>query len=301
MELDARTAGRFFRPGPVTIQRKLAGLNGLPLNALNSQLEELYKGCGHDHGTALPNLVDDINDTIEQMLHDIYRLQGTDGTIDQAVTKYFADKLWSGVTESFGADLGDLVYDTPDYKMLASIKENVWHFSAAKNYQQLRELSDALLNENGELRTFEEFRAASKIVNDKFMKRWLKTEYDLAVAGGQMASKWADIVKNAETLKLIQFDVVMDGNTTDICRSLHGVTVPFTHPIVKRYYPPNHFNCRTTVRSLASGAITPDDKIVLPEIPAMFRTNLAQQGLVFPEGHAYFVGLPDAIKDQFKP
>lgn len=262
----------------------------------------MYAGCGHDHGSVpLPNLADDIAAAIEAMLVEIYALQGTDGAINQIVTKYFADRLWSGVVDSFGGDLGAFAYDSPDYNMLKSLKESVWHFSAAKNYQQLRDLSNALLDADGNLRTFEQFKEAAMAINEKFMKTWLQTEYDLAIAGGQMASKWVSITENAETLPLIQFDVVLDKRTTEICGPLAGIIVPFNHPMVKKYYPPNHFKCRTTVRQLASGVVTPDDKMVLPELPKMFRTNLAQSGLIFPEGHAYYEGLPESVKDSFKP
>jgi len=268
---------------------------------MNNQLEDLYKGCcDHEHGEV--NLADDgIDDALRLLLIELYHTSGTDGTLNQVITKYFADKLWKGVTEGFGSDIGSLDYDTPDYNMLTKLKENVWHFSAAKNYAQLRELSDALLDGEGQLRTFEQFLDAAKPINERYMKTWLKTEYELAVAGGQMAGKWIDIEKNAETFPLIQFDVVMDNRTSDICRPLDRVIVPIDHPMVKRFYPPNHFGCRTTVRQLRTGKITPDDKIITPEIPAMFRTNLGQRGLIFPPGHAYFEGLPDSVKDSFKP
>ena len=274
----------------------------MPIDELTKQLDELYAGCGHEHiSHPLPNLVDDLPAAIEAMLLEIYALQGTDGTINQAVTKHFADRLWKGVTDAFGGDLDDFDYDTPDFNMLKSLKENVYHFSSAKNYHQLRALSDALLDENGELRTFQQFKEAARAINEKFVKSWLQVEYDLAFASGQMASKWVDITENMDALPLIQFDVVMDKRTTEICAPLAGIIVPVGHPMVKRFYPPNHFNCRTTVRQLPAGQITPDDKMALPELPKMFRTNLAQTGLIFPEGHAYFIDLPDEVRDSFKP
>jgi len=223
------------------------------------------------------------------MILNIYNLQGTDGSINEAVTKHISDKLWSGVVKGFGGDLASFDFDTPDYNMLKALKENVWQFSSAKNYSQMRELSDALLDANGNLKSFEEFRDAARLINDKYLKTWLKTEYDLAVNGAQMASKWVRISADAGILPLLQFDAVLDSQTTDLCRGLDGTILPIDHPFWNRFYPPNHFNCRSTVRQLPSGTVTQEDKIPSSEIPPMFQTNLGKRGLIFPEDHPYFI------------
>jgi hypothetical protein len=267
---------------------------------LNRQLSELYTDCcGHAIELEV-NLSDDLSTAIEEMVQEVWRLQGTDGSINQSVTKFFTDKIWGGVVKGFGSDISGVDYETPDYNMLTALQENVWHFSAAKNYAQLRELSDALLDADGRLRTFEQFKEAAGLINQKFMKTWLRTEYNLAVTGSQMAGKWVDIERNAKTLPLLQFDAVLDGQTTDLCRSLNGTVLRWDHAFWKTYYLPNHFGERSTVRQLATGKITPEHKIPSADIPKMFRTNLAQKGLIFPEDHAYFIGIPNDVKN-FKP
>ncbi len=234
------------------------------------------------------------------MVEHVYALQGTDGTIDQAMTKYFADKLWSATVKGYGKDLPGVDFDTPDYNMLSGIKENVWQFASAKNYQQLRELSDLLLDENGLLRPFEKFLELAKGVNDKFVKSWLKTEYNLAVTGGQMASKWVDIQANAATLPYLRFVAILDGQTTDLCKSLHGTVLKWDHPFWKIYYLPNHYGERSTIEQLAFAVETPEFKIPTADIPKMFQSNLAERGLIFPDAHPYFIGIPPEVLSQYK-
>jgi len=228
-------------------------------------------------------------------------LQGTDGSLVEEVVKYYAGNLWQAVTKGYGLDIDSVDYESVDYNMLTSLKENVWQFSSAKNYQQLRELSDALLDETGTLRSFESFRELARAINEKYVKTWLRTEYDLAVAGGQMAGKWVEIKRYADTLPLLQFEAVLDNQTTELCQSLHGTILPVDHAFWKTYYPPNHFNCRSTVRQLASGVVTAEDKIPNAVIPNMFRTNLGERGLIFPTDHAYFIGIPDSVLNQVRP
>lgn len=64
-------------------------------------------------------------------------------------------------------------------------------------------------------------------------------------------------------------------------------------PFWNVYYPPNHFKCRSTVRQRSGTYTTPDHKIEQAEIPPMFRTNLAKNGLVFPNEHPYYNHVPE--------
>lgn len=245
----------------------------------------------------MPDLVggDPIDpEALAAMLEQVWRDKGLPpGLINPEVTRAFAEKLWGAVVEGYGTDLPGVDFDTPDHTMLAKLQENVWHFSGAKNYQQLKELSAALIGPDGKLRSRNDFIQEALKINDTQIKQYLSAEYDLAVIGGQMAAKWVRIEANRETFPLLEFDVVLDSRTTTICRPLAGVIVPYDSPFVKKYYPPNHYNCRTTVRQLRSGVVT--KKPQAPDVPKMFRTNIAQQGLVFPKDHPYFKDIPASV------
>ncbi|WP_304225435.1 phage minor head protein [Gracilinema caldarium] len=44
--------------------------------------------------------------------------------------------------------------------------------------------------------------------------------------------------------------VLEDERTSDICRPLAGLVLPYEHPFWEDHWPPFHFNCRTTVRGI---------------------------------------------------
>ena len=237
---------------------------------------------------------EELQNAITAMINQVWKDKGMPpGLINEEVTRLVAQKLWTAVTEGYGNDFPAFDWDTPDFNMLKALEENVWHFSAAKNYTELRQLSGALIGPDGKLRTKSQWMEEAFKINDRQFKQYLSAEYELAVSGSQMAGKWVDIQNDKDVFPLLAFDVVMDGRTTELCSSLNGVIVPVDHPYVKSYYPPNHFGCRTTVRKLRSGKITED--LPYPEIPDMFRTNLGEQGLIFPAGHAYFTDLPEEV------
>jgi len=268
-------------------------LPGLPIDEMNRQLEDLYsQKCCEVH---FPDLADDnMVDPVLKMLMGIWKDKGIkEGTINREVTRLFARTLWRGVKTAY-PDFDKVDYDTPDWNMLASLQRDVWHFSGAKNYQELRQMTSALINEDGKLRSKSEFYEAAIKIHDQQI-HYLRAEYDLAVAGSQMAGKWVDIEHNSSTLPYLEYDAVLDSQTTGLCTSLNGTVLPYNHSFWDRFYPPNHFGCRSTVRQRATGPQTPPEKIPSAEIPEMFQTNLGKQGLIFPKGHSFYVNIPEGI------
>lgn len=222
----------------------------------------------------------------------VWRKKGMPARLDADVTSNIARQLMAGVAEG-------LDYDTPDADMLDALRSNTWHFSAAKNYTQLRQFSDALVGEDGRLRSYNEFKRAAFEITNQHISNWLQAEYNQAVAGAQMAGKWRQIERDSELLPLLKFDAVLDRRTTEVCRPLDGVVKPINDPFWAKWYPPNHWGCRSTVQQLSSGAVTPDYAIDYPDrdVPLMFRQNLAQTGSIFPPEHPYFVGTPQTVFD----
>lgn len=227
------------------------------------------------------------------MVELIWKAKGMPANINKKVASAFAKELWSGTTKGYGKDLIGIAYDSPDYEMLKKLQNSIYQFSAAKNHQQLKSLTQALVGDDGKLRSYSQFKNAAFKINDTHVNQWLKTEYNTAICSGQMASKWVEIQANKKTLGILEFDAVMDGRTTDLCRSLNGVRKYVDDPFWKIYYLPNHFGERSTIRQRAGGSITPDSEFERPDIPTMFQTNLAENGLVFPKGHPYFNHVPE--------
>ncbi|SUJ26437.1 phage head morphogenesis protein, SPP1 gp7 family [Sphingobacterium spiritivorum] len=207
----------------------------------------------------------------------------------------YAGKITEALIKGFGKDVSDADWNTPNYEMLNALKTNVWQFSAAKTHTQLRDMSKALVKADGTgYRDFKDYKIEAQRICGKQLS-WLRTEYDTAIGGGQMSALWVQIQAEKDIFPYIQFDAVVDGSTTDLCRSLDGVIKLVDDPYVKKYYPPNHYNCRLTVRRLTEGKVTDADKTPYPDIPKMFSTNLAENGLLFPADHAYYKDVPAHI------
>ncbi|MDM8176856.1 minor capsid protein [Olivibacter sp. 47] len=219
------------------------------------------------------------------------------GGIDPEVVSEYANRLWTGVTEGYGLDIPKVDFDLPDFETLLKLKENVWQFSAAKNYQQLTAISRELVDSNNRIRSFNDFRDAAVRINIDHV-RHLETEYNTAIAGGQMSSLWTQIEAESNVLPYLEFVAVIDGRTSDQCKELNGVILHWTHPFWDKWYPPNHYGCRSTVRRHANATPTNDSDIIYPSVePGIFGVNLGKQKLAFPPDHPYYDGVPKKVLD----
>jgi len=64
-------------------------------------------------------------------------------------------------------------------------------------------------------------------------------------------------------------------------------------PVLAYYFPPNHFNCRTTAIKLRNGI--PSENYNLPEIPEAFRNNVGANGEIFTNQNTYIANTPKEV------
>lgn len=92
-----------------------------------------------------------------------------------------------------------------------------------------------------------------------------------------------------------QYIAITDGRTTSLCRELHGTILAADDPRWDDILPPNHHNCRSTIRALrpseaeARGGVTP-----LPDVE--FPAGWGPQ----PEGEALAANYGDALVEMLK-
>lgn len=231
-----------------------------------------------------PLLISD--EEIEAWVQEIY--EKGKGSLHSPSVKKLAEHLWNAVQEGYGTKLDEVDLNSPDAVMLTHLQRNCYTFSGAKNRTQLEALT-ALINDNGRIREWSDYKKEAAKLNLTINKTWLKTEYDLAIAGATMASKWAQYEATPDAM--LRYNTVNDARVRDSHRVLNNITRPANDSFWDTHYPPNGFRCRCDVDRIPySAPATADDKLppVDDTVPPMFRTNLAKDKLVFPANHPYY-------------
>jgi len=182
--------------------------------------------------------------------------------------------------------------------MLTRLTRDVWNFSSAKNYQQMRDMTLALKDENGKLRSFGDFKDAAGAINGKYNSSWLRTEYNQAVGSATMAARWSEFEANKKIMPFLQYSTVGDARVRDTHRALEGIIKKMDDAFWATHFPPNGWGCRCSANQLPNSNAKETKEIPDVPIPPMFRTNLAQSGLIFPAGHPYYDGVPADVLRQ---
>ncbi|WP_124398239.1 hypothetical protein [Thermaurantimonas aggregans] len=94
------------------------------------------------------------NALVERLAHRLWQKRHK-GLIDPATTRAHAQKLMEAVQQGLGYGYADDL-SPRQAQTLTELQRNVYHFSGAKNWHQLREMS-ALLTGEGKARSFNEF------------------------------------------------------------------------------------------------------------------------------------------------
>lgn len=201
-----------------------------------------------------------------------------------------ARKLTQGIYDGFGNELIKTQWGTPDYDMLFSLRENVYIFSAAKNYQQTRVITSLLTTENG-LIPFSEFKKLAIPYFDTYNKNYLTAEYNSAIAQARSASNWLDIERESNIYNQLQYDTVGDARVRPEHAVLNGIVRPVNDKFWDKFYPPNGWNCRCTVMQINDVPNTdlrsktkPSEK----DVPDIFRFNSGKTKQIFSPKHPYF-------------
>ncbi|WP_455971964.1 phage head morphogenesis protein [Bacteroides congonensis] len=207
-----------------------------------------------------------------------------------------AKTLLNGVYEGYGKGFVSVDWDTPDYETLTRLTQNVFSFSAAKNYQELRTITDALRDGDGNLRTFQDFKEQVAVINNKFNVTWLQTEYDTCIATATQSARWQEFKAQQSLFPYLRYQTAGDDSVRNEHRLLDGITKRVDDPFWHTYYPPNGWNCRCEAIQVPDDDVeeTPGTSYSTPPVDPMFRTNCGETGLIFPKAHPYYTGVPSA-------
>ena len=231
------------------------------------------------------------DEQLSTLLDGIYSGKITEYDIPQDLYFAIADYLKSGVYHGFGGSLSE--FSGKDFELLNELRENIYMFSAAKSYQQIKDIGSLMLDENGDRVSNSEFNRLGAERFDTWNSAYGRSEYNTAVAQATMAGKWNEIQENKDLLPILTYSTI--GDACDICAPLDGLTAPVDDPVWNEVMPTNHFNCECTVSQHEEGTeLTPDDEKeqifdqVTKEMDDCFRMNPGKDGYIFSPDHPYF-------------
>lgn len=108
--------------------------------------------------------------------------------------------------------------------------------------------------------------------------RRLRTIYQTNVQTAYMAGRYQQEMEVAAARPFRQYLSVVDGATTDRCRSLHLTVYPVDDQIWDTLFPPNHWNCRSRTRTMSQKQLDRKGLNVYRTKPDDFREKTTRLG-----------------------
>jgi SPP1 gp7 family putative phage head morphogenesis protein len=196
----------------------------------------------------------------------------------QKTVDYFEKALLEGFEVSAFGDADTL---------LQELRMNIYHFSAAKTYQQVRDINALLVKYKVRKDLF--LKNASTVFKD-YNKVWMATEYDTAISSALMSRNWQRIEKSKQSLPYLEYHTVGDSLVRPTHAALDGITRKVGDAFWDTYYPPNGWRCRcSTLQHDDVEQITSLKDFKAPDdVPDLFKFNPGKDGMIFSEKHPYF-------------
>lgn len=171
-----------------------------------------------------------------------------------------------------------------------AIKNKNEVFSAFRVHSLQTQMAGELLNEDGKLRTFSEFKEATSPIASHSVDQYLRTEYDTAVLRARQAANWQQFEAEKDVLPNLRWVPSTSSNPGADHKIWWGTVLPVDHPFWTAHKPGDRWNCKCDLEAT-------DDKCT--KVPEGYQSkmdlpnnglenNPAQDGKLFSEKHPYF-------------
>jgi len=241
------------------------------------------------------------DDFIDQIIAGVHTGLYTLEKLPKALYLETADRLVKSMLDGIAESKVIPEIANPDF--IRALRNNAYVFSGAKTFQEVRTMSDFLVDENGNFRSFADFKKKAAATFDQFNKNWLRTEMTQAHNTAEAAAKWQQFEKEKEVFPMLRYDTAGDERVRSSHKALDGVIKPVDDPFWNTHAVPNGWNCRCEILQESEAVATPDGDITLPDdIPESMQFNPGKQKVLFSPEHSYFQVGPqfeDLMQDNF--
>lgn len=242
---------------------------------------------------------------IEPYLEGIYSGELNGEEVLEKVYFHNAKVLLDGYEKGYNKRFFSPDWTVKDNNLLTRVQNNIFAFSGAKSYAEMKELRDAV-HENGNRLSFTDYKRRARKINVAYNENYLEAERQVVIASGTQGSRWLDIEETANEYPYLEYVTANDEHVREEHRRLHGIILPVNDPFWNYYYPPNGWRCRCSTRKRSEREYEqkkqrhesrnreslPDSeqaqKIAGKVVAKPFRHNVGTSEIFDKDGHPYF-------------
>ena len=161
------------------------------------------------------------------------------------------EHLFREFTKMFNtaADEGFAKSVDPDDDFRAAIRHNNAVFAAFKTHRLQNDMAARLLDENGDLKPFKQWKNDVQSIASHQCGAWLRTEYDTAVIRARQAADWKQFERERDVLPNLKWLPSTSLTPGEDHRPFWGTILPIDHPFWNQHRPGDRWNCKCDLTS----------------------------------------------------
>ena len=237
-------------------------------------------------------------DVIARMMVDIYEKDfDTRGEVHPGLYEAVRERLRSGVEKG----LEQASY-TPEEAFKDALRRSADVFAAFKVHRCQNDMAARMVNADGSLRSFKEWKEAVAPIASHQCGRWLRTEYDTAVLRAQQAADWKRFEEYADVLPNLEW-MPSTSATPGADHQVFWHTIrPVNDPFWSQHRPGDRWNCKRSLEATDAPVteIPRTGREIAESAQAGLENNPGTDGRIFSETHPYiaeaYPGAKEAVE-----
>jgi len=268
------------------------------LNLRGKSTDFIHTGIELSDDTASTGI--NVDKLFDKALRNIFRQKGGDIPIVEENLFNISNAAYQKAIDTQFKNAG-VEFGKTNKEFIAEFKHNAAVFAAFKNHRQTTEIAAQLLDENGNLRSFHDFKKAvlGTSIKADYNRRWLQTEYNTAVRSARQAAKF----KKYKAVKHIYPNLEFTPSTAATPREEHkeyyGTILPIDDPWWDSHTPPLDWGCECGIRNTDKDVTgVPVD---IASVDPVFDNNPGKTAeIVNMKEHPYVKGVPVEIAKKIR-
>ena len=163
------------------------------------------------------------------------------------IEEHLFNEFWR--TFNVAADEGFSKSVDPDDDFRETIRHNNAVFAAFKTHRLQNDMAARLLDENGDLKPFKQWKNDVQSIASHQCGAWLRTEYDTAVIRARQAADWKQFERERDVLPNLKWLPSTSLNPGEDHRPFWGTILPIDHPFWSKHRPGDRWNCKCDLTS----------------------------------------------------
>lgn len=127
---------------------------------------------------------------------------------------------------------------------IQQLRTNNAVFAAFKTHRMGRDMAAQLIDEQGELKSFQQFRSDVEPIADHHVETWLRTEYDTAIKRAHRAAEMRQFISEADVLPNIKWLPSTAVNPRESHMPFYEHVWPIDDPFWEEHKPGDEWGCQ---------------------------------------------------------